>query len=50
MRFDWQARGQVEAHLMAEDAQRSRARAVVLACALLADVAKQIEILAHRRR
>jgi hypothetical protein len=38
---------QVEAHLVAEYAQRARTRAIVLAGAVRADVAQKIEILPH---
>ncbi len=38
---------EIEAHLIAEDAQRAGAGAIVLAGALLPDVAQKIEILPH---
>ena len=38
---------EIEAHLMAEHAERAGAGAVVLACAGLADRPQQIEILPH---
>ena len=38
---------QIEAHLIAEHAQRAGAGAVLFARAVLADVAQEIEILPH---
>jgi hypothetical protein len=38
---------QIEAHLIAEYAQRAGARAILLAGAVLSDVAQEIEILPH---
>ena len=41
---------EVEAHLVAEDRQRPRTRAVVLALTVVAHMAHEIEVLAHRGR
>ena len=38
----------VEAHLVAEHGQRAGARAIVLGVAVVADVAHEVEVLAHR--
>ena len=42
-----ESRGEIEAHLVTEHAQRAGAGAIRLARAVLADVAEEIEILLH---
>jgi hypothetical protein len=43
----WKPGSEIEAHLMPEHAQRAGARAIVLARAVLPDMAQEIEILPH---
>src|SRR3974390_1638843 len=48
-RQHWEAVGQVEAHLMSENRQRTRAGAIVLLDAAVEDRLYEIEVLAHGR-
>ena len=48
-RHQRKARREIKAHLVAEHAQRAGARAILLGHAGVADVAQQIQVLAHAR-